>query len=91
MDLSWVSWVLLANSVTGLPAPLLDRVTVFRVGYPTGKHLRALVERELVPLDAAPAVVDRAIREIEAGRLTLRALERIKARMRELARRPMLH
>lgn len=91
VDLSWVSWVLLANSLTGLPAPLLDRVTVFRVGYPTGKHLRALVERELVPLDAAPVVIDRAIREIEAGRLTLRALERIKARMRELARRPILH
>jgi len=91
VDLSWVSWILLANSLSGLPAPLLDRVTVFHVGYATGKHLRDLVERELALYGAAPAVINRAVQEIEAGRLTLRALDRIKARFRELARRPMIH
>lgn len=91
VDLGYVGWVLLANSLQGLPAPLLDRVRVFEVGYPSGRHLRQFMERQLQEFDVDSGVVDRVAAEFEAGRITLRSLERIKANMRQHLRRPMLH
>lgn len=91
IDLSHVSWILLANSVDGLPAPLLDRVTLFRVGYPVGSDLRRTVERALADEAVDYAVIDRVVDEIENGGMTLRAIDRVKARLRNVMRRPIIH
>ena len=91
INLSFVDWILLANSTHGLPGPLLDRVTVFDVGYPSGAHLRNLIERQLAEFETDSAVIDRIQAEFEAGRLTLRSLDRIKAHVRQIMRRPMLN
>ncbi|WP_235841354.1 AAA family ATPase [Cereibacter azotoformans] len=91
VDLSHVTWILTANSLEGLSAPLLDRVTLFPVGYPTGSDLERLVIRVLDGLEVDERVVARLTAEIENGRLTLRGLDRLKNDFRALGRRPMLH
>ncbi|MEA5159955.1 AAA family ATPase [Cereibacter johrii] len=91
IDLSRISWILTANSLAGLPAPLLDRVTVFEVGYPTGADLLATVRRALGDLAVDESVIAAVVDGIESGRMTLRALDRIKARLRAVNRQPVLH
>lgn len=91
IDLSAVGWILLANSVDNLPAPLLDRVTVFHVGYPTGKDLENTIKRALHEYAVDDAVIRQVVREIEAGKMTLRAIDRLKARLRDINRKPMIH
>lgn len=44
VDLSAVTWLLSANSVEGLPSPLLSRVVVVEVPRPTLAHLPRLLE-----------------------------------------------
>lgn len=77
IDVSHVTWILTANGLEGLSAPLLDRVTVFQARHPTGSDLERLVMRITA--------------EIEDRRLTLRGLDRLKNNFRALGRRPMLH
>lgn len=91
IDLGMVGWVLLANSTAGLPAPLLDRVTVFNVGYPVGNDLRRTVERGLAEYAVDYSVIDRVVNEIETGGMTLRAIDRVKSRLRDVVRRPIIH
>lgn len=91
IDLSAVGWILLANSVDNLPAPLLDRVTIFHVGYPTGNDLENTIRRALSEYAVDDAVIRQVVREIEAGKMTLRAIDRLKARLRDINRRPMIH
>lgn len=91
IDLSRISWVLTANSLQGLPAPLLDRVTVFEMGYPTGQDLLATVRRALADLVVDESVIMAVVDGIESGKLTLRALDRIRARLRAVNRQPILH
>ena len=43
-DLSWVSWIATANTLSGLPKPLLERFTVVLVEPPGEGHFMALVE-----------------------------------------------
>lgn len=90
LDLSRVSWIMLANDIDLLPAPLLDRCAVFRVGYPTGPDLMNLVERRL-GADAEPEIVMIAAAEIEAGRMTLRGLDRLATSIRRISDQPMYH
>lgn len=91
INLSAVGWILLANSVENLPAPLLDRVTVFHVDYPAGKDLENTIRRALSEYAVDAAVIRQVVREIEAGKMTLRAIDRLKARLRDINRRPMIH
>jgi len=91
IDLSGVGWILLANTIDQLPQPLLDRVTVFHVGYPTGKDLENTIKRALSECAVDDAVIRQVVREIEAGNMTLRAIDRLKARLRDINRRPMIH
>jgi hypothetical protein len=91
IDLSSVGWILLANSVENLPAPLLDRVTIFHVGYPVGDDLRRTVERALAEDAVDYAVIEKVVEEIESGGMTLRAIDKVKARLRDVMRRPILH
>ncbi|EKX56432.1 hypothetical protein SAMN05421763_11422 [[Luteovulum] sphaeroides subsp. megalophilum] len=86
-----MTWILTANGLEGLSAPLLDRVTVFQARHPTGSDLERLVIRVLDGLEVDERVVMRITAEIEGGRLTLRGLDRLKNNFRALGRRPMLH
>jgi len=84
IDLSRVTWMLLGNGRGRLPAPLLDRVVVHRVGYPSGRQVRDLVEKRLGELSAGPAVIELAARELERGRLTLRGLARLEQQFQQI-------
>lgn len=88
VDLSHLSFVATANSLDGIPAPLRDRFRVVEVGMPTGAHLAALVRRQV---GEEPAVVSRLAAEIEAGRLSLRGLERISENIRRIKASPAIH
>ncbi|MCE6967284.1 AAA family ATPase [Cereibacter sphaeroides] len=91
IDLSFVSWILTANSLDGLPPPLLDRVTVFEVGYPRGIDLKHLVLGALEGLEIDERVITRIVTEIEAGNMSLRGLERLRADFVAIERRPVLN
>lgn len=91
IDLSRVSWIMLANSVDGLPAPLLDRVMVFHVDYPRGDHLRDLIERRLDGLTVSSVVIDELMVRMDQGRLTLRKIDRLAEVFRNFERRPRLN
>lgn len=90
LDLSHVNWIALANTTDSLPAPLLDRFSVLRVPAPKGADLHQLVERKFGP-DADAETVRLACAEMEAGRLSLRSLDRLAAEFRAIARRPVLN
>lgn len=91
VDLSFVSYAFAANEIWQLPAPLLDRLRIFEVRYPRGKQLRELIERRLIKCGASEEVIDKVHAEIEAGRHTLRILDRIEMRLREVMRQPVLN
>ncbi|UFM66813.1 AAA family ATPase [Paracoccus sp. MA] len=91
VDLSFVSYAFAANEIWQIPAPLLDRVRVFEVRYPRGKHLRDLIEKRLIKCGASEEVIDKVHAEIEAGRHTLRVLDRVEMRLREVMRQPVLN
>lgn len=59
-----------------------DHLTVFETGYPTGQDLLATVRRALADLVVDESVIMAVVDGIESGRMTLRALDRIKARLR---------
>jgi ATP-dependent Lon protease len=42
VDLSAINWLCTANSLEGLPTPLLDRLRILRMPSPTAEHLPAL-------------------------------------------------
>jgi hypothetical protein len=58
LDLSWISHIATANSVEGLPAPLVDRYRIVKVAAPALKHL---------PLLAAGVLKEIAIEAGETG------------------------
>jgi hypothetical protein len=88
VDLSHLSFVATANSLDGIPGPLRDRLRVVEVGMPTGAHLESLVRRQV---GEEPAIVSRLASEIEAGRLSLRGLERIAENIRRIKASPAIH
>lgn len=91
IDLSFVSYAFAANEIWQIPDPLLDRVRVFEARYLRGKHLRDLIERRLIKCGASEEVIKKAHTEIETGRHTLRILDRVEMRLREVIRKPILN
>jgi hypothetical protein len=88
VDLSHLSFVATANSIDGIPAPLRDRFRIVEVGMPAGVQLDALVRRQV---GDEPAVIEILSREIAAGRLSLRGLERVAESMRRIKNMPAIH
>jgi len=87
LALNWCSFLATANSVDGLPGPLLDRFRILRVPAPTLEHLAAQVMADLARHDEDRlhdeplagdelAVIGRAWR---AERFSMRKLQRIVA------------
>ena len=50
LNFSWISFLATANSVDGLPGPLLDRFRILRVPAPTLEHLPALAAQVMADL-----------------------------------------
>ena len=76
VDLSLISWILTANSTTGLPGPLLSRLTVMSVQAPATEQVGALLatmtreiaaERDLADPRMLPALPQAAIDRLSAG------------------------
>lgn len=86
LDLSHVTWTMTANELGRLPAPFLDRITVFHCSVPKGKHLRHHLEQRFGDCAADHSVIDRIAHELEAGRLSLRGLGRLEEQFRRIDR-----
>lgn len=90
VDLSQVSWVCAANTLDGLPRPLLSRLRVVQVAGPGPEHAAAIMDtmqaelaaRWGVPvarLPALPRSVQRTVGEVLAEHRSARAAGRIVA------------
>ena len=94
-DMSWISWVLTANTTGGLSEPLLSRCPPLHLPAPTRDQLLAFAAREArrrdLPDDVRDAVLE--IMSEDSGfrppslRTVLRMLERAEA----VADMPVLH
>lgn len=91
VDLSRVSWIMLGNSLSGIPAPLRDRVTVIEARGPRGSEIRHLAQRLLGDLAADQRVVDAAAHAVESGEMSLRGLYRLARNFAALDQRPTLN
>lgn len=98
-DLSRVSWIMTANSLEGVPAPLIDRCRVIALPDPTPADLELAAARMIAERTADPDRADlltTLIAEVlrhrhRAGRRTsLRQLSRIVARLEVAGSAPML-
>ena len=97
LDMSRLSWVMLANTLRTVPEPVLSRTRVLPIPDLTPAQLKAFARRQGVArgleapaveavadaLDRAPGVLPR--------RLTLRDVNRMLERAVELAARPLMH
>lgn len=95
-DMSWVNWVLTANSRTGLPEPLQSRCVVLDLPDLTPGQLRQFAITEAARRGLSDPATDAlaAVFESDAvagGRLSLRTLARMLDRTEALAKQPMLH
>ncbi len=94
-DMSWITWVLTANSLRGLSAPFLSRCPPIDLRTLTQEHLIGFAEREGarrdLPLDAVDAVKE----VIEAIRtpphVSLRSIIRMLDAVEQTINRPVLH
>ena len=46
-DISWVSWILTANQLDSVPAPMLDRVSIVEIGQPAADHFPSILNGTL--------------------------------------------
>lgn len=95
-DLSWVGWVLTANSLRGLPEPLLSRCPPLELHEVSKQHLidfawRLGTSRGLS--DDAIAIIGEIIERSRSGknRPSLRTIKRMIERAEVAAARPLLH
>ncbi|WP_223641305.1 AAA family ATPase [Rhodobacter sp. TJ_12] len=91
IDLSWLSWIATANNLDRVPAPIRDRMKIFKVEAPRGEGLRKVVAASLRPVGADDAVIEEVCVLIESGAMSLRALGRLKDEFTAISRRPILH
>lgn len=95
-DMSWISWILAANSLRGLSDPFLSRVEVVHLPPPTLADLCAFARREAGRRGLSEASADAIVAALEAagpraGALSLRSVLRMLERAEVLERRPTLH
>ncbi|WP_254436602.1 AAA family ATPase [Ruegeria arenilitoris] len=96
MDMSWVNWVMTANSRQGLPEPFQSRCVVLGLPDLTTVQLRDFAMNEAARRGLpAPAVEALAVPfetgTVRQGRLSLRTVARMLDRAEALTMRPMLH
>ncbi|MEH6737267.1 MAG: AAA family ATPase [Sulfitobacter sp.] len=95
-DLSWVGWVLTANSLHGLPEPLLSRCPPLELPPVSKQHLVGFAQRlgraHNLP-DEAVAVIEEIILSCQGdiGGPSLRTVKRMIERAEIAYSRPLLH
>ncbi|MEJ6390577.1 AAA family ATPase [Gymnodinialimonas ulvae] len=95
-DMSWVNWIMTANSRDGLPEPFQSRCVVLDLPDLTAQQLRdfavAEAARRGLPEAAVAALVDLFDSgAISNARLSLRTVARMLDRAETLANQPILH
>lgn len=95
-DMSWIAWVLTANSLNGLPEPLLSRCPPVPLGPVPRADLMRYARRDCenrgLPEPAIEAVMDcLATAPPAAAGLSLRSVRRLIDRIETLATMPTLH
>jgi hypothetical protein len=91
VDLSHVSWVLAANELNRVPAPIRDRCMVFRVKQPNSSDLLKVVRNALDGLEADDVVLRTIAMQIAAGRMSLRSLGRLVRQFQAINQRSLPH
>lgn len=91
IDLSHVSWILTANELNRVPAPIQDRCMVFRVKQPNGADLLKVVRNALDGLEADDVVLRTIAMQIAAGRMSLRSLGRLLKQFQAINQRSLPH
>lgn len=91
IDLSHVSWILTANELNRVPAPIRDRCMVFHVKQPNSSDLLHLVRNALDGLEADDIVLRTIATEIAAGRMSLRSLGRLVQQFQAISQRSLPH
>ncbi|WBU60560.1 AAA family ATPase [Paracoccus albus] len=95
LDMSWLSFILLANNIDRLPDPLLSRCSVVNLPALSVNELRSFAKQEGSRRglsEASLAAVDSALSATEKmlGQASLRTVIRLLERAEVLERRPML-
>lgn len=95
-DMSWISWILLSNSTTPLPEPLLSRCRIIRLGAPSRDHLVQFAREEGrrrnlsdLSIETVEEVICRSVKE--PGEISLRTVIRLLERAAFLEVRPILN
>lgn len=94
-DMSWITWVLTANSLRGLSAPFLSRCPPTDLRALTQEHLIGFAEREGARRDLPQDAVNAVKEVIEAIRtphhVSLRSIIRMLDAVEQTINRPVLH
>ncbi|MEG3662783.1 AAA family ATPase [Celeribacter halophilus] len=94
-DMSWITWVMTANSLRGLSAPFLSRCPPTELTALTLEHLIGFAEREGARRNLPPDAVDAVKEVIEAIRaphhVSLRSVVRMLNAVEQAMSRPVLH
>lgn len=88
-DLSQISWICTANTLEGIPEPLMSRLRIVRTGVPEIEHwpslreglLRDLAEDLGVPVEALPPLEPAAEEALQAAFAAGASVRRVKAAM----------
>ncbi|KIN72688.1 AAA family ATPase [Sulfitobacter guttiformis] len=95
VDLRNVSWICTSNSLNGIARPLLDRMTIVRIGHLSRDQILAFASREADDRfgpDFAYEVVDRMRRDMKTGaNWSLRDVGKMMDGLSEAMSRPILH
>jgi len=89
-DLTQVNWILAANSLEGIPAPLLSRLTIINVGQPSGSAFEPVFQGILediakdvgVPTFALPDLEEEAVTALSKAFANGVSIRRVKAATR---------
>jgi ATP-dependent Lon protease len=94
-DMSWMSWVMTANTTWGLSGPLLSRCPPLRLPALTRDQLMTFAAREVrrrdLPDDVRDAVLQILSEESGSWQPSLRTALRMIERAEGVADRPVLH
>lgn len=94
-DMSQISWIMTANSSEGIPAPLIDRCRVFRIGYPEPADLVDLIRKQSegrVFDEVADCLIARVRTSASKGQsLSLRRIQQLIDEAASVTQEPVLH
>lgn len=94
-DMSWIIWVMTANSLRGLPEPLLSRCPALEIPGLTTEQLNDFATKEGIRRGLPADVIDVVHEGIDAiknqHRLSLRSVLRMLDAVEKAQGRPMLH